>query len=120
MIDWREFDRMMNEMFGLPFGEKGWNKKSYSSPDGRISYTVMSKGFGVEPKSDELDFLKHKLEGAIEDQNFEEAVELRDKIKTLEDNKEKITELQSKLDECIKKQDFEKAIEYRDKIKALK
>lgn len=120
MIDWREFDRMMNEMFGLPFGEKGWNKKSYNSPDGRISYTVMTKGFGNQPKSDELEFLKNKLDRAIEDQNFEEAVELRDKIKSLEENKEKILELQEKLDECVKNQEFEKAIEYRDKIKSLK
>jgi protein-arginine kinase activator protein McsA len=80
----------------------------------------MTRGFGNEPKSDELDLLKHKLEVAIEKQEFEEAVELRDKIKSLEKNKEKISELQSKLDECVKKQEFEKAIEYRDKIKALK
>jgi protein-arginine kinase activator protein McsA len=47
-------------------------------------------------------------------------VELRDKIKKLEENKEKISELQSKLDESIKNQDFEKCIQYRDEIKKLK
>jgi protein-arginine kinase activator protein McsA len=64
--------------------------------------------------------LKNKLDVAVEEQNFEEAVNLRDQIKSLEKNKEKISELQTKLDECIKKQDFEKAIEYRDKINDLK
>ena len=63
---------------------------------------------------------QNKLDVAVEEQNFEEAVKLRDQIKSLEKNKEKISELQTKLDECIKKQDFEKAIEYRDKIKDLK
>jgi protein-arginine kinase activator protein McsA len=77
----------------------------------------MSKGF---KPTDELGELKNKLDVAVEEQNFEEAVKLRDQIKSLEKNKEKISELQTKLDECIKKQDFEKAIEYRDKIKALK
>ena len=50
----------------------------------------------------------------------EKAVELRDKIKSLEKNKEKISELEKKLSECVEKQDYEKAIEYRDKINALK
>ena len=56
----------------------------------------------------------------VEEQKFEEAVELRDKISSLEKNKEKILELKEKLNECIKNQNFEKAIEYRDKITNLK
>ena len=120
MIDWREFNRMMDEMFSSPFNNTGWDKKSYKSPDGRMSYTVISKGFENEPKMDEVGFLKHKLEKCVGLQNFEEAVELRDKIKKLEENKEKISELRTKLDECVKNQDYEKAIEYRDKIRALK
>ena len=120
MIDWREFDRMINEMFSFPTNNRGWDKKTFRSPDGSISYTYMTRGFGSGPKNDEIELLKHKLEVAIEKQEFEEAVKLRDEIKSLEDNKEKISALQAKLDECIKKQDFEKAIEYRDKIKALK
>jgi protein-arginine kinase activator protein McsA len=71
-------------------------------------------------EGDDLIDLKDKLILAIEDQNFEEAVELRDKIKKLEENKEKIFELQSKLDESIKNQEFEKSIEYRDQINKLK
>jgi 16S rRNA G966 N2-methylase RsmD len=71
-------------------------------------------------KSDELEILKQKLEMAVEKQNFEEAVELRDKIKNLEENKEKISELNKELEDCIKIQDFEKAIELRDRINTLK
>ena len=120
MFNWKEFDRMMDEMFNTTMNNRGWDKKTYRSPDGSISYTYMTRGINNEPKNDELGLLNRKLEVAIEKQEFEEAVELRDKIKSLEENKEKISELQTKLDECIKKQEFEKAIEYRDKIKDLK
>ena len=57
---------------------------------------------------------------AVEEQDFEQAVELRDKIKNLEENKEKISELNKELEECIKTQNFEKAIEVRDKLNSLK
>ena len=90
MFNWREFDRMMDEMFNTPMSNRGWDKKTYRSPDGSISYTYMTRGINNEPKNDELELLKHKLEVAIEKQEFEEAVELRDKIKSLEENKEKI------------------------------
>jgi protein-arginine kinase activator protein McsA len=64
--------------------------------------------------------LKQKLNIAVDEQNFEEAVELRDKIKNLEKNKEELIKLNKELDECVKKQDFENAIKLRDKIKGLK
>jgi excinuclease UvrABC helicase subunit UvrB len=123
MLNFRDFDKIFNEMFSerMNFGssffdDSNWNKKTYKSKDGSFSITYMV------PKSedDELGNLKEKLNLAIEDQNFEEAVELRDKIKSLEVNKKKISELQAKLDESIKNQDFEKSIEYRDQIKSLK
>jgi excinuclease UvrABC helicase subunit UvrB len=119
MFNFRNFDKIFNEMFsegtGFNLGDKKWTKETYKSPDGSFTYTYMTRG-----KSNELHNLKEKLNLAIEDQNFEEAVELRDKIKKLEENKEKISELQSKLDESIKNQDFEKCIQYRDEIKKLK
>jgi protein-arginine kinase activator protein McsA len=120
MFNWREFDKMMDEMFLFPLNNKGWDKKTFKSKDGTISYTIMSNGFESEPKNDDLEVLRSKLEKAVEKQDFEQAVELRDKIKSFEENKEKILELQSKLDECVKTQNYEKAIEYRDKIKSLK
>ena len=48
------------------------------------------------------------------------AVELRDRIKSLEENKDKIAALENDLKEAINKQDFEKAIEIRDGLKKLK
>jgi protein-arginine kinase activator protein McsA len=80
----------------------------------------MSNKLKDENNTDELDILKNQLQKSVDEQDFEKAVELRDKIKTLEKNKEKISELEKKLSECVEKQDYEKAIEYRDKIKALK
>ena len=68
---------------------------------------------------DELSNLKSKLQKAVETQDFETAVELRDKIKSLEENGEKIQTLQSELQESINKEDFERAIELRDEIKKL-
>ena len=68
----------------------------------------------------ELFLLKQKLEIAVEEQKFEEAVELRDKIKSLGESKEKISSLKKELEECIKTQNFERAIELRDEINSLK
>ena len=123
MINWDEFDKMFDNMFSFKsdfFNDNNWTKRTYKSPDGKYSFTYMSKGFNSNQKSDELDILKNELEKAVAEQEFEKAVELRDKIKKLEKNKEKISELQKKLSECVEKQDYEKAIEYRDKINALK
>ena len=125
MLNWNEFDRMIDEMFSSfnrkpSFDDRGWTRKTYKSPDGGFYYTYLSKTNKKENQTDEIELLKQKLEIAVEEQKFEEAVELRDKINSLEKNKEKISELQEKLNECIKNQDFEKAIEYRDKITDLK
>lgn len=124
MINWDEFDKMFENMFSFRsdkfFDENNWTKRTYKSPDGRYSYTFMSNKLKDENNTDELDILKNQLQKSVDEQDFEKAVELRDKIKTLEKNKEKITELEKKLSECVEKQDYEKAIEYRDKIKALK
>jgi protein-arginine kinase activator protein McsA len=125
MLNWNEFDRMIDEMFSSfnrkpSFDDKGWTRKTYKSPDSGFYYTYLSKTNKKENQTDEIELLKEKLEIAIEEQKFEEAVELRDKISGLEKNKEKILELKEKLNECIKNQNFEKAIEYRDKITNLK
>ena len=125
MLNWNEFDRMIDEMFSSfnhkpSFDDKGWTRKTYKSPDSGFYYTYLSKTNKKENQTDEIELLKEKLEIAVEEQKFEEAVELRDKISSLEKNKEKILELKEKLNECIKNQNFEKAIEYRDKITHLK
>ena len=125
MLNWNEFDRMIDEMFSSfnrkpSFDDKGWTRKTYKSPDSGFYYTYLSKTNKKENQTDEIELLKEKLEIAVEEQKFEEAVELRDKISSLEKKKEKILELKEKLNECIKNQNFEKAIEYRDKITNLK
>lgn len=68
----------------------------------------------------EIEQLKTKLEKCVKEQNFEQAVKLRDQIKLLEKNHTKINELQNKLQKVVSEQDFEKAIELRDEIKSLK
>jgi protein-arginine kinase activator protein McsA len=69
---------------------------------------------------DELFDLKRELTNAVETENFEKAIEIRDQIKKLENNQETINNLKQKMDECIKNQDFETAIKYRDEINKLR
>ena len=119
----RNFDRLFNELFNSdPFFKdiNNFEKKTYKSEDGSITFTYITNVKGDLNKSDELYLLKQKLDMAVEEQNFEEAVELRDKIKNLEQNKEKISSLKKELDECIKTQNFERAIELRDELNSLK
>lgn len=120
----RNFDKLFNELFNSenPFfgGLNNLEKRTYKSEDGSITFTYITNVKGDLNKLDELDLLKQNLEIAVDEQNFEEAVELRDKIKNLEQNKEKISELNKELEECIKTQNFERAIEVRDKINSLK
>ena len=56
----------------------------------------------------------------IEEENFEEAVKLRDEIKTYESNQDSINKLEMELKKSIEEQDFEKSIEIRDQLKKLK
>ena len=83
-----------------------------------IRYT--SSPFQTTKQSNEIEELKNKLTKCVEEQDFEQAVEIRDRIKVLEENGTKITELETKLQESISKQDFETAIKLRDQIKSLK
>jgi excinuclease UvrABC helicase subunit UvrB len=118
----RNLNKMINDLFrmdDLMFTDK-WEKKTYKSDDGVISFTYITNKSEKLNQDDELYLLKQRLQMAVDEQRFEEAVELRDKIKSLEKNKEKISELKKELDECIESQNFEKAIELRDKINSLK
>ena len=99
-------------------GEQGeWERKTYVSDTGLFSYSFLTR---KSKPIDELSLLKTELDEVVENQDFERAVELRDKIKNLEKNKEKISTLKKELDESIKNQDFERSIELRDKINSLK
>jgi protein-arginine kinase activator protein McsA len=118
----RNFEKLFNELWSSdPYlNGDNWERKNYKSEDGSISFTYITNKRGRLNKQDELTLLKQKLEIAVNDQNFEEAVELRDKIKNLEKNKEELTKLNQELTDSIKKQDFENAIIIRDKINSLK
>jgi len=70
--------------------------------------------------SNEFEKLQSQLNVAIENEDFESAVKLRDSIKKLESNKKVIDKLELELRESIKEQNFEKSIELRDKLKNLK
>jgi len=140
----KSMDDLMNElnsMFNEPMFitgktnvEKGsdengeWSKETFTSSDGTYKITSVVRVMGGDgspiknkkSQNGELEILKSRLEKAVEEQDFEKAVELRDRIKSLENNQDKITELESELKELIEKQDFERAIKIRDEIKNLK
>jgi len=131
----REFDSMfesMDSMFGFQpkmiFGktktetgndENGdWTKQTFTSEDGSTTITnfVRTNGYETKTKTQSLQSL---LEKAVEEQNYEEAVRLRDEIKKMEKNKSKIESLKNELSKHVKEQNYEKAIEIRDEIKKL-
>ena len=116
------YDKMMED-----FNKQDWEAKTFESPDGSYKYTSYVKVFDLSdfgndnPKQmDKEEFLKIKLERAIEMEDFEQAVKLRDQIKNLGTNQEEIEKLELELKESIKEQNFEKSIEIRDQLKKLK
>jgi excinuclease UvrABC helicase subunit UvrB len=125
----KEFDEIFFEQPHLKNKEKiesvsdengDWEKRTYVSDTGLFSYTFLKRKSKTNKSTNEIDVLKHELDKSVENQDFEKAVELRDKIKKLESNKEELSKLNKELYECVKKQDFENAIKLRDKIKSLK
>ena len=99
-----------------------WSKTSYTSKDGSISYTSFIRvgdSSPVKQKNDKIEELKKNLENAINEQEFEKAAELRDRIKLLEKKSETISELKSKMKSFVENQEYEKAAEIRDKIRDL-
>jgi excinuclease UvrABC helicase subunit UvrB len=97
-----------------------WTKQTFSSEDGSYVITTIVKTSDGITKSDEMSDLQDQLEIAVENQEFEKAVELRDKINKLKENQTEISSIKKELDEAIKNQDYEKAIELRDKLKNFK
>jgi hypothetical protein len=64
--------------------------------------------------------LKISLNKAINTQNYEEAIRLRDEIRDYEKNNSQINDLTTLLNKAIDSQNYEDAIKYRDKINKLK
>ena len=59
MLNWNEFDRMIDEMFSSfnrkpSFDDKGWTRKTYKSPDSGFYYTYLSKTNKKENQTDEI------------------------------------------------------------------
>ena len=117
-----DFDMRMESGIDAKDGE--WTKTTYTSDDGSTHVVTMTKGFGgKKPKdymSDNIDTLKGQLDKAVAAQDFERAVELRDRITKLKDVEGKVKELEVELSKAIKEQKFERCIEIRDEIKNLR
>ena len=127
-LNWEQTTKPIDEITEKT--EKGsnensdWIRTTYTSPNG-IRYTVTTTYYGDSTKGtkkpqSELELLKRQLEKSVEEQDFEKAVELRDKIKNFETNKQEIDKLESELKTAIDSQDFETAIKLRDLIKNMK
>lgn len=114
---WKIFDEMFSQL-DQQNGE--WKTNTKILDDGSmIVSSYWTNNQNQSPKSD-LDNLKYQLNKAIETEDFEKAVELRDKIKNLETNQKEIEKLEMELKKSIQEQDFEKSITLRDKLKSLK
>jgi len=121
-----DFFKEINPQTGKEQVQKGndengeWERRTYVSDTGLFSYSFLTRKTDNSKSIDEISKLKYELNESVEKQDFEKAVELRDKINKLEKNKDELSKLNQELNECIKKQDFEKAIKLRDKIRSLK
>jgi len=100
-----------------------WSKETYKSPDGSFFVTsyVRTGGSPINSnKSSGVNALKAKLQIAIDEENFEEAVKIRDEIKLYESNQDTIKKLELELKKSIEEQNFERSIELREELKKLK
>lgn len=112
----RMFDDMSSQ-FDSQLGE--WKSETRVSEDGTIKVTSFYRS--SEPNtSKESNGLKRQLELAIENEDFEKAVEIRDQIRKMETNQETITKLEDELKQTILDHNFERSIEIRDELKKLK
>jgi protein-arginine kinase activator protein McsA len=112
----REFDSMFSQ-FDSQLGE--WKSETRVSEDGTIKVTSFYRS--SEPKTSKgSNGLKRQLELAIENEDFEKAVEIRDQIRKMETNQETITKLEEELKQTISDHNFERSIEILDELKKLK
>ena len=87
-----DFDSMFNELDTF-FNET----KPLFYKMGPNGYMYYYKNGNTEESSSKVDDLKNKLNESVVNQDFETAVKLRDMIKSLEENGEKISELEIEL-----------------------
>ena len=69
-----------------------WKTETYTSPNGMFRYVITTTHRTPNKKSpeetDEISLLKKELQDCVERQEFERAVEVRDKIKNFEKNQD--------------------------------
>jgi protein-arginine kinase activator protein McsA len=95
-----------------------WKTQSKVSEDGTMKITTYY--YDNDKTNPTSKNLKQQLEIAIENEDFEKAVELRDQIKKLDTNQKEVDKLEEELKKSIEEQNFEKSIEIRDQLKKLK
>jgi protein-arginine kinase activator protein McsA len=111
----RAFDEMLTQLTPTN-GE--WKTQTKVSDDGTMKITTYYyDNAKTNPTSKNL---KQQLEIAIENEDFETAVGLRDQIKKLETNQKEVDKLEEELKKSIEEQNFEKSIEIRDLLKKFK
>jgi excinuclease UvrABC helicase subunit UvrB len=123
-----KYQNLMKEI-NNKLSNNDWTKETFESPDGSYRYTSFVKVVDLsdfynqdvdDKKMSKEEYLTYKLQQAVENEDFEEAIKLRDQISNLKSNQEEIEKLELDLKEAIKSQDFEKAIKLRDELKKLK
>lgn len=121
-------ENFLNEVSSSVDEDGEWTKKTISSEDGTYKSTVYYRtgfGGGASPKKtnnpgNTIKQLKKELDVAVEKEDFQLAIYIRDRIKKLEENSGKIEDLENEMKEAIEKQDFERAIEIRNELNKLK
>lgn len=105
-----------------------WTQNTFFSEDGKIHVTSFIRTSGLpqeyahlfnnqKRKPSSIESLKKELERAVENEDFQLAIKIRDMIKENENNKGLVEQLEAELKDCIERQDFEKAIEVREQLK---
>ena len=114
-----------------------WNEETYKSADGKIvihSFVRTSEGIlenrgqwvmdevlrKRKDKSPTVESLRKELQRAVENEDYELAIAIRDKISKLQENQSEISKLEEELKECIKNENFERAIEIKKELTKLK
>lgn len=129
-----EFDSFFNEfdhyfkfkpfkVVGETKTEKGtdengeWTKQTFTSKDGSYQISTFYRTSNKKTTSSEVKDLQKQLDECIDNQEFEKAAELRDKIKAIKENQKQVESLKKQMDEAVKNQEFERAAQLRDQIK---
>jgi protein-arginine kinase activator protein McsA len=113
----KSFDDMFEQLSNKS-GE--WKSQTKMSEDGSFKFTTYYWSNDDKEQKTKIDTLQDQLNVAIENEDFETAVKLRDSIKNFETIQKDIDKLELELKESIKEQNFEKSIEIRDQLKKLK